>query len=126
MRYPTAGFLEEVFAHPYDSIYYGYIKCAMKPISISFAKNHLSALLDRVRRGETVVILDRNRPVARLAPFERPTGSGEDASWLAGLARDGLLAPSTEPLRATDLPAPVAPLQEVSIVDALLADRDDT
>jgi prevent-host-death family protein len=97
----------------------------MKPISISFAKNHLSALLERVRRGETVVILDRNRPVARLAPVERPTGSAEDARWLAGLARDGLLAPATEPLPAADLPAPVAPREDVSIVDALIADRDD-
>lgn len=98
---------------------------AMKSFSISFAKNHLSALLDRVRRGETVIILDRNRPVARLGPAGGPTASAEDANWFAGLAREGLLAPATEPLRVAELPEPVAPLRPMSIVDALTADRDD-
>ena len=38
----------------------------MKKATITEAKNQLSALLARVRRGETVVILDRGRPIARL------------------------------------------------------------
>jgi prevent-host-death family protein len=40
----------------------------MKKASISEAKNGLSRLLERVRRGETILITDRNRPVARLEP----------------------------------------------------------
>ena len=40
----------------------------MHRASISDAKNNLSALIDRVRRGETVLICDRKRPVARLQP----------------------------------------------------------
>ena len=38
----------------------------MKKATITEAKNQLSALLARVRRGETVVILDRGRPIARI------------------------------------------------------------
>jgi prevent-host-death family protein len=41
----------------------------MKKASISEAKNRLSALLDRVRRGQSVTIEDRGVPVARLEPI---------------------------------------------------------
>jgi prevent-host-death family protein len=47
----------------------------MKRATITETKNQLSALLERVRRGETVVILDRGRPVARL---ESIVGTGAD------------------------------------------------
>jgi prevent-host-death family protein len=36
------------------------------------AKTHLSALLDRVERGETVTITRKGRPVARLVPAVEP------------------------------------------------------
>lgn len=35
------------------------------------AKNRLSELLDRVERGETIVITRHGEPVARLVPFEQ-------------------------------------------------------
>lgn len=40
------------------------------------AKTHLSALLERVERGEEIVITKHGRPVARLAPMT-PTPSAE-------------------------------------------------
>jgi prevent-host-death family protein len=40
----------------------------MKTASITHAKNHFSTLIDRVRRGQSILITDRNRPVARLEP----------------------------------------------------------
>ncbi|HXR36857.1 MAG TPA: type II toxin-antitoxin system prevent-host-death family antitoxin [Candidatus Binataceae bacterium] len=40
----------------------------MDSIGLSAAKSHLSALLDRVARGETIEITRRGRPVALLAP----------------------------------------------------------
>lgn len=40
----------------------------MITIRVSEARNKLSALLDRVERGETVVITRRGVPVARLVP----------------------------------------------------------
>ncbi len=47
----------------------------MKRASVSEAKNGLSALLEEVRRGETVLITHHGAPVARMEPY--------DASWLA-------------------------------------------
>jgi prevent-host-death family protein len=61
----------------------------MKRASISEAKNRLSALLDRVRQGGSVVIEDRGVPVARL---ESITGAGLDPEGrVARLERQGLL-----------------------------------
>lgn len=97
----------------------------MQRASISDAKNNLSALIDRVRRGETVLICDRNRPVARLQPVEPGDGSETDSPWLAALVRDGLLAPAGKPLSVRSLPKPVKPARPVSIVDALHADREE-
>jgi prevent-host-death family protein len=41
----------------------------MKQAKISDLKAHLSAYLAEVRRGKTVVICDRNTPIARLVPY---------------------------------------------------------
>lgn len=97
----------------------------MQRTSITDAKNNLSALIDSVRRGETVLICDRNRPVARLQPVGPGDDSGADAPWLASLVRDGLVAPAARPLSARSLPKPVKPARPTSIVDALHADREE-
>ncbi|MGC1412982.1 MAG: type II toxin-antitoxin system Phd/YefM family antitoxin [Acetobacteraceae bacterium] len=47
----------------------------MKIASITEAKNSLSALIDGLRAGSPVLIVDRGRPVARLEPV---TGSAQD------------------------------------------------
>ncbi|MEX0689022.1 MAG: type II toxin-antitoxin system prevent-host-death family antitoxin [Pirellulales bacterium] len=97
----------------------------MRRTSITDAKNNLSALIDRVRRGETVLICDRNRPVARLQPVGPGDDSGTEAPWLAGLVRDGVLTPAGKPLSVRSLPKPVKPMQPVSIVAALHTDREE-
>src|SRR5678809_661438 len=48
----------------------------MKTATLTEAKNQLSALIDLVRHGETIVITDRGRPVARLV--SALTGAAED------------------------------------------------
>ena len=68
----------------------------MKRASISEAKNALSALLDRVRQGATVIIEDRGVPVARIEPI---LGSDHDAR-LVRLQRNGLVRPPTRALAA--------------------------
>jgi prevent-host-death family protein len=97
----------------------------MKRTSITEAKNNLSLLIDRVRRGETVLICDRNRPVAQLQPVGPGDPSGTEAPWLAGLVREGLLAPAGRLLSLKSLPKPVKPTKPVSIVEALRADREE-
>jgi prevent-host-death family protein len=68
----------------------------MKSASISEAKNRLSAYIDRVRRGETVLITDRGNPVARLAPLEPGSRPNRDAR-VAQLARAGILRLAAKP-----------------------------
>ena len=60
----------------------------MTRASISEAKNGLSALLDRVRQGHTIVIEDRGVPVARLEPI---AGELDPEGRRARLARRGLI-----------------------------------
>ncbi|HEX9712588.1 MAG TPA: type II toxin-antitoxin system prevent-host-death family antitoxin [Actinomycetota bacterium] len=57
--------------------------------SVSEAKNKLSALLDRVRAGESVLIVDRGIPVASLRPAVSP--DEEPSGRLARLQRAGIL-----------------------------------
>jgi prevent-host-death family protein len=64
----------------------------VKTATISEAKNGLSALLDRVRAGETVLILDRATPVARLVPVKgKPSDPLADETGLMRLERAGLI-----------------------------------
>jgi prevent-host-death family protein len=63
----------------------------MKKASITEAKNNLSALIDSVKGGASVLIVDRGRPVARLEPV---TGASESQDErLARLVRDGIVRP---------------------------------
>jgi prevent-host-death family protein len=61
----------------------------MKRASISETKNRLSALLDRVRQGQTVIIEDRGLPVARLEPIV--AAGTEPEGRLARLERQGIV-----------------------------------
>jgi prevent-host-death family protein len=64
----------------------------MKKASITEAKNNLSALIDSVRGGSPVLIVDRGRPVARLEPV---SGIGaDDDDRLARLVREGIVRPA--------------------------------
>jgi prevent-host-death family protein len=96
----------------------------MKKASISETKNRLSELLERVRRGETVLITDRDRPVARLEPVgaARPA---EVEARLARLERAGLLRLGGGGLvkRILSEPAP-RPKTGASAVAALLDERE--
>ena len=44
----------------------------MKRARIAELKAHLSEYLRTVRRGETVTVLDRDTPVARIVPIRQP------------------------------------------------------
>jgi prevent-host-death family protein len=63
----------------------------MKRASITDAKNNLSALIDTVKGGSTVLIVDRGRPVARLEPV---SGMSSDDDRLARLVREGVVRPA--------------------------------
>ena len=42
----------------------------MKRVRVAHLKAHLSAHLAEVRGGESLVVCDRNTPIARLVPYE--------------------------------------------------------
>ena len=63
----------------------------MKKASITEAKNNLSALIDSVKGGSPVLIVDRGRPVARLEPVSGV--ASENDHRLARLVREGLIRP---------------------------------
>ena len=93
----------------------------MKTASISQAKNRLSAYVDMVRRGESIVITDRGRPVARLAPLEPGSKAHADAR-LAELARLGIIR---LPLRPPPkrLPKPIKLRKTVDVVQMVAEER---
>lgn len=45
----------------------------MKKIGIAELKAHLSEHLRKVRRGQTLTVLDRETPIARIVPFDVET-----------------------------------------------------
>jgi prevent-host-death family protein len=96
----------------------------MNQATISYTRNHLSSILDRVRAGETILITDRQRPVARLEPVSG-TGAGNPKS--ASLVRRGLIRPARRRLSVKALRA--LPLPESSgkgdILSAFLAGREE-
>lgn len=92
----------------------------MKTATITQAKNGLSALIDRVKGGESILILDRGTPVARLEPIIGGAGDGRVARLeRAGLARRGLAAP---PVDLISRPGPALP-DGVSLVDYVIEER---
>ena len=94
----------------------------MKKASISEAKNQLSALIDRVKGGSPVLIVDRGRPVARLEPVSG--FAPDDDSRLSRLVRDGIVRPAQHALpKAVLTSKPPRPKPGVSGVRVLLDER---
>jgi prevent-host-death family protein len=89
----------------------------MKTASVSHTRNHLSALLDQVRQGETVVITDHDRPVARITSIE----ATDVSSGLGLLERKGVVRRGTG--RRCPLARPLLPAGKVSAVALLLEER---
>lgn len=99
----------------------------MTSYSISDAKNRLSALLAKVRKGARIVITDRGVPVAVLVPVEAEGSPATAATArLKRLERAGLAVRRSVTLPAALFQAaPPAPAAGASAVEALLAERAD-
>jgi prevent-host-death family protein len=95
----------------------------MKIATITDTKNKLSALLDIVRHGECVLIMDRGCPVARLEPAAGKGGQ-ENQGRTKRLERQGMLSRARNSIRkgffAEELPKPG---KDGSILKALLDER---
>lgn len=96
----------------------------MRTVSVSYAKNNLSALLREIRGGATVVITDRGVPVARLTP--PPSAPGISAAAVELAQRGRLTLPKREPTTDwLDLPRPI-PATDASALRALLDERESS
>jgi prevent-host-death family protein len=98
----------------------------MKIASITQTKNQLSALLDEVKRGGSVLIMDRGRPVARLVAVERLDDAETVNGLIERLERVGIVRRAEEPADASLLDGP-PPKQtgDASALQALIAERKE-
>jgi antitoxin (DNA-binding transcriptional repressor) of toxin-antitoxin stability system len=96
------------------------------PVSatVSKLKNNLSAYLRKVRAGSTVVIYDRDVPIARLERIES-TGRGADRLKLLGV--EGVARPPRRPLSTQTVRGLLAkPLARTArLLEALERDRSE-
>lgn len=94
----------------------------MKKASVTETKNNLSAILQQVKEGETYLILDRGKPIARLEPMAAESRTGD--SRRADLERRGLLRRGRGRVRKdlVEGPPPQLP-KNVSALDYLLEER---
>ena len=106
--------------------------------NISQLKDGLGAYIHQVRLGESVLVLDRKTPVARLVPTDfgssvqdvsasyaatREVNQAED-EMLARLESRGLIVRSKVPL-PLDVIASWAPIEGASLVDAVIDERKE-
>lgn len=91
----------------------------MEKATISQLKNHLSRYLRKVRAGASILVLDRDEPVARLEAVSAGTVA---PGRLERLERAGLVRRPARPPRAPHaLPGPVRARE--SVLAALLDER---
>lgn len=96
----------------------------MKTATLTHTKNHLSALIDQVRHGETILILDRGRPVARLTSVLAEESASPEGR-VARLERQGILnrAEAAKSPHLFSRPRPRA--SGPGVLDALIEERRD-
>jgi prevent-host-death family protein len=89
----------------------------MDVVGVRELNQNTSQVIDRVRRGETIEVTDRGRPVARLVPIGRATAA------LDRLVAEGRATPPT-----IAGPIPMPPLlgdPSAHAADELIAMRDE-
>src|SRR5262245_18427443 len=93
----------------------------MKTATITDAKNGLSALLDQVKGGESVLITDRGIPVARIEPVRAPD---DPTGRMERLVRAGIIRPGSSTLSVEFGSGPTVKVRRnLSVVAALLEER---
>ncbi len=98
---------------------------AMKPVNVAELKNRLSHYLRLVRRGQAILVRDRDRVIARIEPAGGHGAPVDDAAArLADLEARGVIRRGQgglTPGRFTRRPR-----VEADVVGALLREREET
>ncbi len=95
----------------------------VRAVSLKALKNKLSEYVRLVARGETVLVIDRNRIVAEIVPPRGDRATVFADTQLADAVRNGWLRPPVLPSDAIPSRRPVATLRE--LLSELAADRSD-
>src|SRR5213594_1387059 len=103
----------------------------MKRAKISDLRDHLSRYLEHVRAGGTVIVLDRDRPIAEIRPIRAPSParSRTNSQWLDELERAGLIRRGTGRLPSGLLEdlrrrGPIG--RDARLVEAILEEREES
>lgn len=99
----------------------------MKSASVTETRNRLSAILDQVKEGESYLILEHGKPVARLEPVREIEGKDAEEARLADLERRGIVVRHGSgriPKELIDTPPPKAP-KGMSLLKLLLEEREE-
>ena len=95
----------------------------MKTVNIGELKNQLSAYLQYVRRGEEVVVRDRNQPVARILPFHGTASPEDEEKQL--VASGAMKLPEKAPDWDTFFASPKANVEHRAAVRAAIESRGE-
>ncbi len=107
---------------PFDKPWgFGYY-IRMEKVTLPKIQEQLSAYIEKVRAGHSILIVDGGLPIARLEPVE---GADHPDDRLTRLERAGPLRRSTWPV-PTVLLRKAAPRAKQSVVQALLEERRET
>ena len=88
----------------------------MTKVGLKALKNHLSEYVRRAAAGETIVITDRDRPVAEIGPPRQ-----QPETWRERGLREGWYTPA---VRGPDWPPEPIPIEGYTL-EQLLADLDE-
>src|SRR2546426_11254455 len=109
------------------AIIYGHMKTREGPtvtVKIAELKNRLSHYLRRVQRGESILVCDRDRVIARIERAgTHPPVPGDDAEWLDRLERRGVVRRGSGTLSRKWIHS--RPRVKADVVAALLRERDE-
>jgi antitoxin (DNA-binding transcriptional repressor) of toxin-antitoxin stability system len=96
----------------------------MKSVNVAELKNRLSHYLRLVRRGEPLLVRDRDQVIARIEPAGGAgDGAGSDEERLAELEGRGVVRRARKPLPKNVLAQ--RPRVTADVVVALLRERED-
>lgn len=97
----------------------------MKSVNVAELKNRLSHYLRLVRRGEALLVRDRDRVIARIEPAgDADAAGGDDAAALASLEQRGVLRRAVAPLTRKLLAG--RPRVKTDVIAALVAEREES
>lgn len=96
----------------------------MKPVKIAELKNRLSYYLRRVQRGESVLVADRDRVIARIERvWGREALPQGEAEWVARLEERGVIQRGSGRLDRRWLKQ--KPAVKTDVVALLVRERDE-